>query len=645
MIGELTSEGLVSRVRGGKYMLVAGLDLVDGVMSLTSRGSGFLECKNQSCIFISKRSMNSAVSGDDVRVRVISKDSDRAKGRVEKILSRNSPFVSGKIEKYRGKHILSTLAPFSNRKIYISNFSKKYKVGSTVKCEVLDWGSKGSQIFVEIKKIISLDGNPKDDIALITDKYSLPSKHSDECMNAASSLISLPVPNRESRKDYSKMYTLAIDPESARDHDDAISLEETKTGWLAIVHISDVSSYIKQGDAIDTEAKRRGNSVYFPDHHIPMLPLNITQKLCSLTKERNKSALSVEINLDKKCNLKGYSFTRSIVRVDESLSYTKASSIIKDKGSRLYKLMNNYNKVTRQLMTNRIQAGSLSLESSDIEVNIDKNGVPLSITKKEALDSHRIVEELMLLANVCAADFISKSTPIYRVHEKPDIQDISNLITTARQYDPKNKKLAKISKKNAMRELLEMYRSTQMAFMINNLCLRAMPKAVYSSKKIGHYALAFEHYTHFTSPIRRYSDVVVHRLIKAVLDKSKSYPYTEDNINSIAAGCTSREIIAVKAEREYIKIKQLRYMSKNIGKRYKGIVSGLIERGIFIHIERVYIDGFSLYDYMDDYYVFNERKMISVGRKYKNKYYIGKKVEVEIVHVNLHKKMLDVKIL
>ncbi|OUW63524.1 MAG: hypothetical protein CBD58_00155 [bacterium TMED198] len=645
IVGELVNEGIISKIRGGKYMINTGIDLIDGIVSLTLRGSGFLEDRNQSRIFISKRGMNSAVAGDKVRVRVISKDVDRAKGKVEKILSRNTSSIPGKIEKYKGKHILHTLTPFSNRKIYISNFSRMYKVGSIVKCKIIDWGNKGSPIFVEIEKIISIDGNPKDDIVLITEKYSLPNEHSVECINSAEKMINIPVPNKEFRTDYSNLFTLAIDPKEARDHDDAISLEKTDKGWLAIVHISDVTAYVKEGDFIDVEAKKRGNSIYFPDDHIPMLPLSITQKLCSLTMENSKAAISVEMDLNSHCQLISYRFNRSLVKVDECLSYSKASSIIEQKDSSLYELMNNLDIVTKKLMENRIKSGSLSLSSSDIEIKIDKTGNPVSIKKRKSLDSHRIVEELMLLANVCAANFISPSSPLYRIHEKPDDKDILNLISISKHYDRKNVKLIKINKKNAMKDLLSMYKETSMEFMINNLCLRAMPKAVYSTREVGHYALSFERYTHFTSPIRRYSDVVVHRIIKSILDKSRILPYQTKQIGSIASHCTATEILAVKAEREYIKIKQLRYISGKIGKIYTGIVSGLIERGLFVYIDKVCIDGFTSYDYMDDYYIFDERKMISIGRKYKNKYYIGKQVKVEIVHVNINKRMLDIKIL
>ena len=645
MIGELVDEGIISKIRGGKYMINTGVDLIDGIVSLTLRGSGFLEDRRQSRIFISKRGMNGAVSGDKVRVRVISKDVDKSKGKVEKILSRNTSLISGKIEKYKGKHILRTLTPFSNRKIYISNFSRMYKIGSVVKCKIVDWGDKGSPIFSEIEKIISIDGNPKDDILLITEKYSLPSEHPIDCVNSAEKMINIPIPDKESRKDYSNLFTLAIDPKEARDHDDAISLEKTDKGWLAIVHISDVTAYVKEGDFIDVEAKKRGNSIYFPDDHIPMLPLSITQKLCSLTMENSKAAISVEMDLNSSGHLLSYRFRRSLVKVNECLSYSKASSIIQEKDSNLYELMNNLDILTKKLMKNRIKSGSLNLLSSDIEIIIDKAGNPVSIKKRKSLDSHRIVEELMLLANVCAANFIGSSSPLYRIHEKPDDKDILNLISISKQYDRKNVKLIQMDKDNAMKDLLSMYKETSMEFMINNLCLRAMPKAVYSTREVGHYALSFDCYTHFTSPIRRYSDVVVHRIIKSILDKSRVLPYKAKQIKSIASHCTATEIVAVKAEREYIKIKQLRYMSGKIGKNYTGIVSGLIERGLFIHLEKVCIDGFSSYEYMDDYYIFDERKMISIGRKYKNKYYIGKQVEVEIVHVDINKRMLDIKIL
>lgn len=513
-----------------------------------------------------------------------------------------------------------------------------------VEAKVLNWTKPPEEIPVEITKIIGDSQNPKMDLQIISSKYSLNLNFPDTVINQLNILKTEGNPLNNSRIDLTQLNTITIDPVSAKDHDDAISIRKMNNNYEIGIHIADVSEFVRQGSLLDKEALRRGTSVYFPDHCIPMLPEEISNGICSLKESEDRFALSLLVEINSKSEIINYNIIESLINVNKKYSYLEVFNI--EKEDIFYNDIKLFEKITDSLRKKRIKEGSLNFEIPESEIIINKDGNPKSIKSKKIVKSHHLVEELMLLANrIIAKEFGKefKGFP-FRNHDTPKEIDISDIRQTLIQSSlPKNIKQKLMNKNIKLHSMLKLISGLKVERLFSQLALRAMPKANYSPKNNGHFGLGFEYYCHFTSPIRRYPDLIVHRFLKS---KIRGNNLKLEDANFIAKECSKSEVIAMNAERDYVKRKQLRFLNNYIGDTFNGIISGLNTRGLFVQLDEILVDGFvSLKSLTDDYYIFNSSKFLFRGRRYKNEYHIGDQVEIKVLNVNIQRAFADFEII
>ncbi|MCX7820291.1 MAG: ribonuclease R [Brevinematales bacterium] len=488
----------------------------------------------------------------------------------------------------------------------------------------------------------------QDDFYIITEKYKIRREFSESVLKEAEALKFKK--DEDKRLDLRKKMIFTIDGADAKDLDDAVSIEKKSDGWILGVHIADVSFYVQKNSKLDKEAKKRGNSYYFINKVVPMFPFALSNYLCSLNPNEDKLTLSIFINIDKNGEIKGYEILPSIIcskyrlTYDYVESYLKGEVEIKDKN--LKKSLDEMNILFRLLNKRRIENGSIDFDFKEQKIELDDKDEPIKVWLKERLDAERIIEEFMLAANKCIAKFLSeKEISLYRVHEEPEEHKLRSFMRMALRLGHKIQGNP-IPDAFAIQKILREVKDKPHKELINHILLRSMQQARYQTENFGHYGLGFEFYTHFTSPIRRYADLIVHRLIRYFLfDKSGPLPYSRDELSKIATHISNTERIAMEMEREFYKIKSLRFMKGMEGKKFSAIISGIINLGIFAQIEKYGIEGMIRFaDMEDDYYIFDEANYCAIGKKTRKKFVVGDKIKVEVVSVRVEKGFLNLKI-
>jgi ribonuclease R len=455
------------------------------------------------------------------------------------------------------------------------------------------------------------------------------------------------------RKDLRELTLFTIDPHNAKDFDDAVSIEKIPDGYKLGIHIADVSHFVKDGSAVDIEAFKRATSVYFPNKVIPMLPEILSNDLCSLKPNVDRLAFSVFVELGNNFAVKNYVLTKSIINSKRRFTYEEVQEIInKKKGDFCKEILLMY-KVSQSLTKKRIDEGSIDFDSREVEFEIDKKGFIKSIGIKDRLDSMRMIEEFMLLANRCVTEFVNKLAMqmkselpfVYRVHDLPDAEKLQNLTEFIKQFGYKTN----LKDKNEIKTLLEGIKGKPEEFIINDLLIRSMAKAVYTDDNIGHYGLGFKNYTHFTSPIRRYPDLIVHRLLFAYsnffngkTENINVHPRYKNALDEMCKHCSVQEQNAVAAEREVTKILQIEFIKDKIGDEFAGIVSGIGKFGLFIELTDYKIEGMVRYrDIEDDYYEYDDRQHCAVGRRKGKVYRAGQKLKVILTSADSTSRKID----
>jgi ribonuclease R len=597
---------------------------------------------------------------------------------VVKILKKSKRTFVGVINASGPKSILIP----DNRKMY------KHIVITEVPSDKSLTELDGNKAFVEITnwtnptmdpegKIISLLGKKGEHEAemqsIILDK-GFESKYPENVEKEAKEIEQRekPIPQNEisKRKDLRQTLTCTIDPADAKDFDDAISFKELsadKSGnktYEIGVHIADVSHYVRPGSALDDEAKNRGFSVYLVDRTIPMLPEVLSNDLCSLNPNEDKLAFSAIFEIDATGKVLKRWFGKTVINSDKRWSYEEAQKVLDAvKNNTVAKLattngaaqkfatpLATLNKIAKILQTKKFSAGAIDFESEEVKFELDADGKPLRVYKKQRLDTHKLVEEYMLLANREVAEFIEKHVAkkighdpifIYRIHDLPDQDRLANLSVFARALGFKMPHGNKITADD-ISKLLKQVTGTTQESLIKTATIRSMAKAIYSTRNIGHFGLAFKYYTHFTSPIRRYADLLVHRLLESHLDGTKINPSELANYQRTAVHITEKEIAAADAERSSIKYKQVEFMSNKIGIALQGTITGVTEWGIYVEDDETKAEGMvSVRALSDDYYELQEKQYALVGRKTKNRYTLGDKVKFKIVKTDLDRKTID----
>jgi ribonuclease R len=574
--------------------------------------------------------------------------------------------VTGRFEKNKYFGYVVPDSRLIKNDIYISK--KNYldaKEGDKVVCEVIRYDPDDPKKEPEgrIVEVLGQAGNVNTEIFAIARKYDLQKHFPEDVINEAENLakswennievdeISL---NADSRKDIRNKICFTIDPEDAKDYDDAVSIEKTESGgYLLGVHIADVSFFVKENSPLDVEALKRGTSVYLLNSVIPMLPEALSNEICSLKPNTDRYTFSVDIELTKNYGIKNYRIYKSLIKSKRRFSYEEVQNIIDTKKGDHKKELALMDKIAKSFYKKRMKEGSIDFESREVKFDYDEQGRITGIKVKERLDSMRMIEEFMLLANKCVTEFVTEQAKkfkeelpfIYRVHEEPDAEKLNSLSEFVSQFGYR----LHIDDKNSIKELLESIKGKPEEYLINDLLIRSMAKAIYDEKNIGHYGLGFEDYTHYTSPIRRYPDLIVHRILKEYLEFAKNknvnfkkINYYKKRLPEICKQSSAQEQNAVWAEREITKLKQIEYLGNHLGDEFLGIISGMTHYGMFVEIIDMAVEGLVRFkDIEDDYYEFLDKKHLAIGARRGKTYRIGQKVVVKILNTDTETKKID----
>ena len=645
----LEKQGVLKQVNPGSYVLNQK-KTVSGIIDKTKKGSGYLIVENnEKDFFISEKNINKALNGDTVEC--------------VKITNREVKVI--KIVKRKKQRYVGVVFTENNQKFidYNSNKDKvvflcrdnSIKNNDIVVFEIFKWENNIPE--ANALKALGEKGNVNNEIHAILEEFELPYEFDNNLIKEAELLKDFQNKKEDlKRKCFKNITTFTIDPADAKDFDDAISVNKINNETIEIgVHIADVSHFLKENTILDKEAEKRATSVYLVDRVVPMLPEEISNNLCSLNPREDKYAFSAVFTFKNNVIIKEW-FGKTVINSNERLSYKEAQFVIDNKKRTIplsvslngkTKEINKeieegiyiINKLAKKLREERHNKGSISFNKKEVKFVLNKEKEPIKTIIKESLAANKLIEEFMLLANKKVASlFIKHKKGLFRIHDYPDDQKIIILEKIIKKLGYKLSLRDSKNINNQLNLLLKQTENTPEKNLIDTLVIRSMSKAKYSTKNIGHFGLSFDKYTHFTSPIRRYPDVLVHRELERILSNNKK----DQNLEKLCLHCSSREEIATKAERASIKFMQVKFMSKNINKSYEGVISGIMERGIFVEATENKCEGFiRIKDIPGDYFSFLENEMLLLGRHTKEEYRLGDKVLIKVLAVSQSKKQID----
>ncbi|MBK8380557.1 MAG: ribonuclease R [Ignavibacteria bacterium] len=608
--------------------------------------------KSQRTYKISDNSSYRLTVGDKVIFTLI-KSPEGHTAKIEKVVDHKRLFISGKFENHGSYGIVFPDSRETKREILISPeaFGNAGN-GDKVYLEIInpeDLKDENSDLRGEVTEVLGKSGDRLTEEKSIIRKFNLVKEFPREVENEAEK-ASIDV-NLDERVDLRDKTIFTIDPIDAKDFDDAVSVEILEDGtYMLGVHIADVSHYVKEGSALDKEALKRATSVYLVKNVVPMIPEKLSNDICSLKPGEDRLTFSVFIKLSKRCAVKSYEIKKSVIRSKRRFTYEEAQEIIETKkGDFAEELLLMY-KLSKSITLKRLKEESLDFDSNEVKFVFDSNGNVDDIVVKQRLDSMRLIEEFMLLANKCATIFVNdlskkikiKLPFIYRVHDIPNKDKMKELAEFVKQFGY----TINIEEKNSLRKLLTAIEGKPEEFIINNLLIRSMAKAIYTEKNIGHYGLGFKDYSHFTSPIRRYPDLLVHRILYDYIYNEKNIIKRAEHYKNIIPPAGKQSSImeqnAEQAERESIKLFQGEYINKHIGEEYEGIISGMMQYGMFVEIMDILVEGMIRFrDIEDDYYDYDEKNHIARGRRRGRTFRAGQKVKIKVVRVNKETKKID----
>ena len=630
-----------------------------GTISTTGKGIGFFAHPSlKEDALIEAGFLNTALNGDEVEIILHPlKKGERQKGEVVKIHTRAKREFVGTLKKIKNSFFLMP----DDRKMYVDIVIPKENLkgaveGQKIQVKITEWAHLSENPEGEVVQVIGNRGEHETEIQSIILERGIDTHFPPEVLKEAEEIEKRekPLPQSEitRRRDFRNVLTFTIDPKDAKDFDDAISYKELPGGNLEIgVHIADVSHYVIEGTKLDEEALSRGCSVYLVDRTIPMLPEVLSNDLCSLNPREDKFAFSAVFVMTRQGKVLERWFGKTVINSNKRFSYEEAQDRLDAKQGEHYLELNDLNSIAKILRAEKMKEGAIDFEQEEVRFELDPSGKPIRVYKKQRLDTHKLVEEYMLLANREVAEFIytthakkgGKGLSIYRIHDLPDKDRIAQLSIFLKALGHNlHIKNGKISAQDINAMLKKIEGKAEEA-LIKTATIRSMAKAIYSTKNIGHFGLGFKYYTHFTSPIRRYPDLMVQRILQNIIVGDKKKAQNEFTmLERIAAESTEKEIAAAEAERASIKYKQVEFMSDKVGREFDGIISGITEWGIYIEEVETKAEGMiRLKDMSDDFYVLDEKTYSLKGSRTGKKYTLGDKVKVKLTKADLDSKTLD----
>lgn len=651
-LATLRDEDYIEEMYPGKFKLKSKGGYVIGKIEITSGGYGFVVTDAiEEDIFISQNNLHRALNDDLVKVYLFARKKNlNPEGEVVEVLERARNNFVGTIEileRYAFCIPDSRNMPYD---IFIPlDKLQNAQDGQKVFVKITSWPEKAKNPFGEIIEVLGNPGDNETEMHAILSEFGLPYKFSKEVENAAGEISeTITEADYKERKDFRKVTTFTIDPDDAKDFDDALSIKELNNGnWEIGVHIADVTHYIKPKTILESEAYQRATSVYLVDRVVPMLPERLSNNLCSLRPQEEKLCFSAVFELDKEANVLDEWFGKTVIYSDRRFTYKEAQERIDTKEGDLANALLTMNDLAQKLRKDRFAKGAISFEREEIKFDIDENGKPLGVKFREHGLSNELVEEFMLLANKKVANFIGnkqdkkdKKTFVYRIHDKPNQEKLQKFAGFVRKFGH-NIMLTDSNKlSNTINSVLKEVKGKPEQNIIETLAVRSMAKAVYSVTNIGHYGLSFKHYTHFTSPIRRYPDMMVHRMLYDYMNGATSK--SKIKYENRCRHSSDMEQRAVEAERASIKYKQVEFMQDKVGKEFDGIISGVTEYGLFVEIIENKCEGLiATRDMLDDFYEYDEDNYCLIGRHTKNKFQLGDPIKIIVLRTNLPKKQLD----
>jgi len=668
-LAELTVSKKLNEIERGKYQINEDRKYSVGKLDITSNGNGYFITEDyEDDIFVPNVNLGKGLHNDLVKAYVYKKRrSSKLEADVVEILERAKTEFVGVLQKSKN---FGFVVPDSN-KMYADIFISENKMngaenGDKVQASITDWPEKSKNPFGTITKVLGKPGDQNTEMHSILVEYDLPYEFPIEVENDAS-LLPIEITKEEisKRRDFRNVLTFTIDPKDAKDFDDALSFKKLENGNYEIgIHIADVSHYLQPKTILDDEAYERATSVYLVDRVVPMLPEILSNGVCSLRPEEEKLTFSAVFELNERAEIQNHWFGRTVIFSDKRFAYEESQVIIETKmnfvpanvsitghdytvDDAIVEAILKMDELAKILRKRRMNQGAISFDRVEVKFNLDKDANPTSVYFKEAKDANKLIEEFMLLANRKVAEFIgqknkkpSGKTFVYRVHDEPDTEKLASLQNIISKFGYKINTDTRESTSATLNQLLADVYGKAESNMIETLAIRSMSKAVYTTQNIGHYGLSFDYYSHFTSPIRRYPDVMTHRLLQHYLDggsSPKAELYEEKCKHS-----SKREELASKAERDSIKYMQVKYMQNHKDEIFEGVITGVTEWGIYVEITKNKCEGMvRIRDIKSDFYLFDEKQYAIVGQSTKNMYQLGDDVKIQVKKTDLERKHLD----
>lgn len=652
VLQELVETEQLKEVVKGKFQYKSRGGQITGTVDMTRSGTAYIVSEEVvEDVYVAPHNINRALDGDTVRVHLYAhKRRGRVEGEVVEVVTRARENFVGVVEVRSNYAFLVPDMKGMQRDLYIPLGSLKgAEDGMKAVARIIEWPKNAKNPIGEITRVLGAPGEHETEIHAILAEFDLPYEFPEDVEDAANAIDPGITPEEiAKRRDFRGIPTFTIDPFDAKDFDDALSIQKLPNGnWEIGVHIADVTHYLDQSQVLETEAYERATSVYLVDRVVPMLPERLSNFICSLRPDEEKLTYSAVFELDEAAEIQKEWFGRTIINSQRRFTYEEAQEIIEGAEGDFKAEVLKLDELAKIIRKKRFRSGAISFERDEVKFNLDENGKPIGIYHKQMKDSNQLIEEFMLLANKRVATFIGKTkddskarTFVYRVHDDPDPEKLMNLSKFIKRFGYKLQTQSRQKTIDSMNELLGSVKGKSEENIVTTLAIRSMAKAEYSPDNVGHYGLAFPYYSHFTSPIRRYPDVMVHRLLEKYLKGGKSEDYTA--YKKWCVHSSKREQLAATAERSSIKFKQVEFMADKVGQVFDGVISGVTEWGLYVELVENKIEGLvPLREMEDDYYEYDDKNYCIVGHNKRKVYQLGDEIKVEITRADLLRKVID----